>query len=88
MKQRIVFILTAIAFILGQGAGASEPPADVKSLVELEDYLAYAAMHNAGLQVAFEQWKIAVEQVPQAKSLPNTPRPTSNEESSTDGNGN
>jgi len=27
-------------------------------------------MHNAGLQVAFEQWKIAVEQVPQAKSLP------------------
>ena len=37
---------------------------------ELSDYLAYAALNNAGLKAAFERWKAAVEQVPQAKSLP------------------
>ena len=36
----------------------------------LSDYLAYAALNNAGLKAAFERWKAAVEQVPQAKSLP------------------
>lgn len=37
---------------------------------ELSDYLAYAALNNAGLKAAFERWKAAVEQVPQAESLP------------------
>jgi outer membrane protein TolC len=36
----------------------------------LSDYLAYAALNNAGLKAAFQRWKAAVEQVPQAKSLP------------------
>ena len=70
MKRQIVFIVTAIAVVLAYGAGASEPSGDANAPVELEDYLAFAAMHNAGLQVAFEQWKIAVEQVTQARSLP------------------
>jgi len=70
MKRQIVFIVTAITLVLAQGAGASELPGDANAPVELEDYLSFAALHNAGLQVAFEQWKIAVEQVPQAKSLP------------------
>jgi cobalt-zinc-cadmium efflux system outer membrane protein len=39
-------------------------------LVTLQDYLRYAALNNAGLKAAFEQWKAAIEQVPQAKSLP------------------
>ena len=59
-----------IALVLVQGAVATERPGDANDPIELEDYLAFAALHNAGLQVAFEQWKIAVEQVPQAKSLP------------------
>jgi len=59
-----------IALVLSSFAGASERSNDANNPVKLEDYLAFAAMHNAGLQVAFEQWKIAVEQVPQAKSLP------------------
>jgi len=59
-----------ITLVFAQGAVASEPSSDADDPVELEDYLAFAAMHNAGLQVAFEQWKIAVEQVPRAKSLP------------------
>ena len=70
MKRQIVFIVMVIALVLAYSAGASELPGDANSPVELEDYLAFAALHNAGLQVAFEQWKIAVEQVPQAKSLP------------------
>jgi cobalt-zinc-cadmium efflux system outer membrane protein len=36
----------------------------------LSDYLRYAALNNAGLKAAFEQWRTAVEQVPQAQSLP------------------
>jgi outer membrane protein TolC len=70
MKRQIVFIMMVIALVLAHGAGASELPGDANAPAELEDYLAFAALHNAGLQVAFEQWKIAVEQVPQAKSLP------------------
>lgn len=70
MKKQIIFILTAITLVLAQVAGASQPPVDANAPIELKDYLAFAAMHNAGLQVAFEQWKIAVEQVPQAKTLP------------------
>jgi outer membrane protein TolC len=59
-----------IAPVFAYGASASEQPGDANDPVELEDYLTFAALNNAGLQVAFEQWKISVEQVPQAKSLP------------------
>ena len=62
--------MTVIALVLTNGAYASEQPGDANAPVELEDYLTFAALNNAGLQVAFEQWKIAIEQVPQAKSLP------------------
>ncbi|MHC4439382.1 MAG: TolC family protein [Planctomycetota bacterium] len=70
MKRQIVFIVLVIALVLANVANASKQPGDANAPVELEDYLVFAAMNNAGLQVAFEQWKIAVEQVPQAKSLP------------------
>jgi outer membrane protein TolC len=43
---------------------------DANTPRRLEDYLKYAASNNAGLKAAFEQWRAAVEQVPQAKSLP------------------
>lgn len=36
----------------------------------LSDYLRVAALNNAGLKVAFEQWRMALEQIPQAESLP------------------
>jgi cobalt-zinc-cadmium efflux system outer membrane protein len=35
----------------------------------LSDYLTYAAMNNQGLKAAFNNWKAALEQIPQAKSL-------------------
>jgi len=43
---------------------------DVNNLVSLEDYLRYSELNNASLKAAFEQWKIAAEQIPQAKTLP------------------
>ncbi len=36
----------------------------------LPDYLAYAALNNPGLEAAFNEWKAAVERVPQVKALP------------------
>jgi len=36
----------------------------------LQDYLAFAALHNPGLKAAFQRWKAALEQVAQAEALP------------------
>jgi outer membrane protein TolC len=36
----------------------------------LNDYLAYAALNNPGLEAAFNRWRAALERVPQEKSLP------------------
>lgn len=36
----------------------------------LEDFLAYAAMNNAGLESAFQRWRAALERIPQVESLP------------------
>ncbi len=36
----------------------------------LDDYLAYAALNNPGLESAFNRWKAALERVPQVRSLP------------------
>jgi outer membrane protein TolC len=49
-------------------AKTSLPRIDEQST--LRDMLAYAAMNNPGLEAAFHEWKAAVEQVPQEKSLP------------------
>ncbi|UCG57021.1 MAG: TolC family protein [Phycisphaerales bacterium] len=51
-------------------AGPDQGQTDPNSLVKLQDYLRYAALHNAGLKSSFEQWKAAVEAVPQARALP------------------
>jgi len=44
--------------------------ADANDLVSLADYLRYAALNNAGLKAAFEQWKAALQRVPQVEVLP------------------
>ncbi len=63
-----------VVFIAGIAAGfaraAAEPPTDANTPQTLTEYLQYAAMHNAGLKAAFEEWKAAMEQIPQAKALP------------------
>ncbi len=55
---------------IGSAFGAGEPVADANTPRTLQQYLQYAALHNAGLKAAFEEWKGAVEQIPQAKALP------------------
>jgi len=37
---------------------------------QLSDYLTYAALSNPGLEASFNQFKAALEQVPQSKALP------------------
>ncbi|HER19754.1 MAG TPA: hypothetical protein ENO14_01765, partial [Chromatiales bacterium] len=49
---------------------AAEPITGANVPATLQDYLRHAARTNAGLEAAFEEWKAAVEQVPQAKALP------------------
>ena len=44
--------------------------ADSNAPRTLAEYLAYAALHNAGLKATFEDWRAALEQIPQAKALP------------------
>jgi len=70
MKRFTLFALGSILLITVTYVRASEQPSDMGNLVRLEDYLKSAALNNPGLQAAFEQWKVAVEQIPQAKSLP------------------
>jgi outer membrane protein TolC len=42
----------------------------LNELADLDDYLAYAALNNPGLEAAFNRWKAALERVPQEESLP------------------
>lgn len=53
-----------------QFAVAAEEPNTPAELLTIDDYLRYAAMHNAGLKSSFEQWQAALQQVPQAQALP------------------
>jgi cobalt-zinc-cadmium efflux system outer membrane protein len=36
----------------------------------LRDYLAYAALNNAGLEAAYDRWQAVMEKIPQARALP------------------
>jgi len=48
---------------------ASNQQGQQVQLVTLSDYLSYAALNNAHLKSKFQQWKAALEEVPQAKAL-------------------
>lgn len=48
----------------------TEPAEGFTDEATLDHYLAYAAIHNPGLEAAFDHWKAALERVPQARSLP------------------
>lgn len=37
---------------------------------DLAGYLRHAALHNPGLEAAFNDWKVALERIPQARGLP------------------
>lgn len=72
MKRNILlFSAIILTFIAADClADISRNPSDSNAPRQLQDYLRYAALNNAGLKAAFEQWKAALEQVPQAEALP------------------
>ncbi len=67
-------VFAAVIFLTGVTAGSvlgeAEPVTDANVPRTLPQYLQYAALHNAGLKAAFEEWKAALEQIPQAGALP------------------
>lgn len=72
MKRQGVLVPAVIVLILvlNQYASASVQTGDVNDPLTLREYLNAAALNNPGLKAAFEQWKVAVEQVPQVGALP------------------
>ena len=72
MRRLTALIATMLAagFAVGSVSGRAEPADDVNTPQTLSQYLRLAALRNAGLRAAFEEWKAALEQVPQAKALP------------------
>jgi outer membrane protein TolC len=66
MNRQARKIIILILLVLISSTKASD---DANSLKELPDYLGYAALNNAQLKAKFEQWKAALEQIPQAKAL-------------------
>jgi outer membrane protein TolC len=70
MKQQAVLFAAVIIFTFTLCVWGSPQPIDENNLVKLEDYLQYASLNNADLKAKFEQWKAALEEVPQAKALP------------------
>jgi cobalt-zinc-cadmium efflux system outer membrane protein len=69
-RIRIVTSSLIAVFSFNCLADNSQIERDDNIPITLQDYLRYAALNNAGLEAAFEQWKAAVEQIPQAKALP------------------
>jgi cobalt-zinc-cadmium efflux system outer membrane protein len=58
----ILLLMTEWTAVFGQ----NEP----NTFVTLDDYLQYAEAHSAGIKNSFYQWQEALEQIPQAKALP------------------
>ena len=69
MNRQVFQITSLILLVLVLPAGASRQQSDTGELLALSDYLGYAALNNAELKSKFEQWKAALEQIPQAKAL-------------------
>jgi len=66
----VVAVILMAGIAAGSSSAAVVPPMDVNAPRTLPQYLQEAALHNAGLKAAFEEWKAALEQIPQAKALP------------------
>ncbi len=62
--------LAAVFVILSPYACTFGEPNETNEFMTLGDYLEYAESHNAGLKSSYQQWQAAIEQVPQAKTLP------------------
>jgi cobalt-zinc-cadmium efflux system outer membrane protein len=68
--KTLVPVILVMGIAAGFVSGMERPAADANTPETLQEYLQYAALHNAALQAVFQQWKAALEQIPQAKALP------------------
>ncbi len=68
MKAQVFLVLATILVSISP-VMASQQLTDINELQVLADYLRYASLNNAELKAKFEEWKAALEQVPQAKAL-------------------
>jgi cobalt-zinc-cadmium efflux system outer membrane protein len=69
MSRKILQIISCILLGLALPVMASQQSNDVNDLQSLSDYLRFASLNNPELKSKFEQWKAALEQIPQAKAL-------------------
>jgi len=70
MKEQLFLAVLVIVQVFLPSIRASQQPNDMNNLQTLQDYLRYASLNNAELKAKFYEWKAAIEQIPQAKSLP------------------
>lgn len=68
----IIVILSAIPSppLLAEDRHLERNMVELTENAVLADYLAYAALHNAGLEAAFNRLQAALERIPQARALP------------------
>lgn len=69
MNRLFLRIMGVILLVSTSPVMASQQSTDTNDLQVLPDYLRFASLNNAELKAKFEQWKAALEQVPQAKAL-------------------
>jgi len=69
MKRSVLRIIAVVVLVSATSVMASQQPTDINDLRVLSDYLRFASLNNAELKAKFEEWKAALEQVPQAKAL-------------------
>jgi len=70
MNKQILMITVLTGLVFIPSVQASQEKGEPNVPGTLQEYLREAALNNAGLKAAFERWKAAVEQVPQAGTLP------------------
>lgn len=68
-KVLIVLLSNLLVGVCFDAAASPVRPADPNNPQTLNDYLYQSAMNNSGLKSAFEAWKAAIEQIPQAAAL-------------------
>ena len=69
MDRKVLWITGLLLLLFTQSLRSTEHPNDINDLQTLPDYLRYASLNNAELKASFEEWKAALEQIPQVKAL-------------------
>ncbi len=69
MERKVLQFISVVILVSIPSVVISQQPEETNDLQILPDYLRLASLNNAELQARFEEWKAALEQVPQAKAL-------------------